>query len=114
MAETQLIGSKEAAAFLGITRSRLQRLVHAGRLQPAHRAEGLRGAMVFDTASLERWAASRESGGAEHTAKRALVRGLYDDAGVKLTDEDADSLAHRTLTPVPTRRPGSTEGEAAV
>lgn len=112
--ELELIGSAEAARRLGVTRSKLQRLVNAGRIQPMQKGEGLRGAMIFDASVIDRYARSRESGGAEHTAKRAVIRGVYDGAGVPLSDDAADSLAYRTLSPAPTRRDGSTDSEAAV
>lgn len=107
--ELELIGSAEAARRLGVTRSKLQRLVTQGRIQPIQRGEGLRGAMVFDASAIDRYGRSRESGGAEHTAKRSIVRGVYDGAGVPLSDEQADDLAYRTVSSGSTRRTGSTE-----
>jgi excisionase family DNA binding protein len=44
---TDVISTKEAAAHLGVSVATVARLVTAGRLTPALKLEGIRGAMWF-------------------------------------------------------------------
>lgn len=52
----ELIGSKEAAHLLGVTRCTINRWAKAGKLNPAGEL-GKRGIYVFDRSELERLAA---------------------------------------------------------
>lgn len=49
----ELIGSREACALLGIDKSTLSRWVAAGKLNPAYRAPGTNGAMVFNRDDID-------------------------------------------------------------
>lgn len=53
------IASAEACELLGIDRSTLTRWVASGRLTPAFKAPGLRGAYFFHRADVERLARER-------------------------------------------------------
>lgn len=56
MTNPVLIGTKEAASLLGITRAQVNRRVLAGKLSPLGEF-GERGIRVFDRAEIERLAA---------------------------------------------------------
>lgn len=49
---SDLIGSVEAAALLGITKPSLTRRIAAGTLEPLTRLDGGRGAFIFDRNDL--------------------------------------------------------------
>lgn len=50
----ELVTSAEVCAELGIDRSTLTRWVQAGRIEPAHKFPGLRGAYLFTRAEVAR------------------------------------------------------------
>lgn len=54
MSQTSLLRSSEVCEALNIDRSTLSRWVAAGRIQPAMKLDGLRGAFLFDRAEVER------------------------------------------------------------
>lgn len=49
-----LLSTAEAVAKLNIDRSTLTRWVAAGRIKPAHKLPGLRGAYLFDPTEVQR------------------------------------------------------------
>lgn len=51
-----LISSAEACQRLHVDRSTLMRWVKSGRIEPVHRGTGVRGAMVFNAADVDRLA----------------------------------------------------------
>jgi excisionase family DNA binding protein len=54
MAQGQLLSTAEAVERLNIDRSTLTRWVSSGRIEPAHKSPGLRGAYVFTAEEVER------------------------------------------------------------
>lgn len=54
MAQAPLLSTAEAVEQLNIDRSTLTRWVVSGRIKPAHKNPGLRGAYVFDAAEVQR------------------------------------------------------------
>lgn len=54
MAQAPLLSTTEAVERLNIDRSTLTRWVASGRIKPAHKLPGLRGAYLFDEAEVER------------------------------------------------------------
>ena len=58
---TPLLPSVKVCAALGIDRSTLTRWVAAGKIRPAHKLPGTRGAYLFDPAEVERVRADNES-----------------------------------------------------
>ena len=50
---TTLLSAAEAADSLGVDRSTISRWVSSGRLVPAHKLPGRRGAYLFSTAAIE-------------------------------------------------------------
>lgn len=54
MATIKLLSAAETADLLKIDRSTLTRWVASGRIKPAHKTPGLRGAYVFDETEVER------------------------------------------------------------
>lgn len=53
--QLELIGTTEVAERLARDTSTVHRLVAAGRLRPAAKAPGLRGAYLFDPAEVDRF-----------------------------------------------------------
>ena len=51
---SDLIGSQETAALLGVHYSTLTRWVERGRIVPAMKLKGLRGAFLFERSEVER------------------------------------------------------------
>lgn len=51
---TPLISTADAAEVLGVDRSTVARLVRDGKLKPAAKGHGLRGAMFFYPSSVKR------------------------------------------------------------
>lgn len=47
------ISSKQAAAILGLNYRSVARLVRQGKLKPAAKFDGIRGALVFDRRTVE-------------------------------------------------------------
>lgn len=56
---SDLIGTVEAAAILGVDRSVLTRLVQTGRLERAHQLPGTNGAALYRRSDVEALAAER-------------------------------------------------------
>jgi excisionase family DNA binding protein len=54
MAQNELLSTAEAVERLNIDRSTLTRWVAGGRIEPAMKLPGLRGAYLFDPAEVER------------------------------------------------------------
>lgn len=60
MASNELIPTADVAARFGVDVRTIHRLVAAGRLVPATKAPGLRGAYLFTPAEVERCAAAEQ------------------------------------------------------
>lgn len=58
---SQLVSTAEAAAALQMSRSQVARLARAGRLEPAAKAPGPRGAYLFQRGDVERLKAEGSS-----------------------------------------------------
>lgn len=56
----RLLRSAEACARLNIDRSTLTRWVAAGKITPAYKLDGLRGAYLFSPVDVDRLVAARE------------------------------------------------------
>jgi len=56
-----LIGTAEASKLTGRDRRTIQRMVDRGELTPAHKLDGLRGALVFHRADIEALNAARDA-----------------------------------------------------
>jgi excisionase family DNA binding protein len=54
MANTDLLGTVEAAEIIGCERSTLSRWIAFGRILPAHKLPGRNGAVLFERAEVER------------------------------------------------------------
>lgn len=54
MTSSNLIGSVEVAEALGVSRPTITRWAQTGKIKPAHRGAGLRGALVFRKSEVER------------------------------------------------------------
>lgn len=55
----ELITAAAAAGIIGCTPRQIARLADAGRLKPAEKLPGLRGAYLFERATVERYADAR-------------------------------------------------------
>jgi excisionase family DNA binding protein len=60
MTDTKPIGTPEAAARLNVSRPTLTRMAQSGKITPLHKANGQRGAYVFDESEVERVAQERQ------------------------------------------------------
>lgn len=61
MPKTQnLVPSAEAAARIGINRATLTRWVASGKITPAYKLDGIRGAYLFRPADVERLVRDRD------------------------------------------------------
>lgn len=64
MHNDKLISTAKAAAELNVDRSTLTRMVQAGKVRPAVRGDGLRGAMFFYPSEIRRAIKRLQSDGA--------------------------------------------------
>ncbi|QXU55215.1 helix-turn-helix domain-containing protein [Rhodococcus sp. LW-XY12] len=60
MSVTDVIGAKEAEQMLGVPTSTFHRWIRTGRIVPAGRLTGRRGAYLFNRSEIEQLAATRK------------------------------------------------------